>query len=811
MTGTYDIFLVMISFLISIVTSYTSLDFIGRIRISEGFTKRMMLGGGSVIMGIGIWMMHFTGMLSLKFSIPVSYDHGLLVLSLMIPIITSILSLRVISVPSAKGVQVGVAGLIMGFGISIMHYVGMAAMKMQAHIQYRPDIVLFSICIAVIFSWLALWFATRGMIKQEYKWNFLGGFSMSWAVSGMHYTGMKAASFLSSTHNSPHLSVHGLGYYALSKDIVIAMIITVLFLLFLFYLDRRKLDEGQQRYKSLVEHNPDMVCSFDLDGKFQAVNEAAEKITGYEANDLIGTYFGSFIVDGDLPLAENDFRNVSQGLLKAHNVQIRHKNGHLIDLAVTVAPIYARNAVKGIYIVAKDITEQKQIEKENAYLAYHDSLTNLYNRRFVEERLISALTAAEKNQIKAAVMYLDVDRFKYVNDNLGHAMGDELLKLIAGRINRCIGTKDILGRMGGDEFTILLTGLEHKGRAVSIAENILQAMKEPFMIDNHEIYAATSIGISMYPDNSMDFQTLMKQADTALYRVKQQGKNHYQFYNSSMGVQDYKTFTLENALHKALERNEFILHYQPQMDLQSGKINGVEALIRWDHPDLGFISPCDFIPLAEETGLIVPIGEWVLRTACEQNRKWQDKGLPPFVVAVNLSARQFYQTDLVEMVSNVLKESRLDPQYLELEITESMTMDVDRTITVLHDLKKSGVKISIDDFGTGYSSLNYLKKFPLDKLKIDQSFVRECLEDENDATIVQTIIAMAKNLNLHVIAEGVETKEHFLFLLQHLCHEVQGYFISKPVLPEELEAKFSQLEGLMEIQGIPQAVGKQME
>lgn len=387
---------------------------------------------------------------------------------------------------------------------------------------------------------------------------------------------------------------------------------------------------------------------------------------------------------------------------------------------------------------------------------------------------------------QVAVMLIDLDRFKVINDTLGHAIGDRLLQEVAQRLTGCLREGDTVARLGGDEFMLLLPGVEHTKSTIKIVQKILETFKSPFYFNDHELHITTSIGIALYPDDGEDAQTLLKNADTALHRAKEQGRNNYQFYTSTMNATALERLSLEGKLRHALEREEFVVYYQPQVSLSTGQIVGMEALVRWRHPDLGLIPPMKFIPLAEETGLIIPLGFWVLRTACAQNKAWQKAGYPPLRVAVNLSTRLFKQQTFIQVVAQTLHETGLDPDYLELELTEGIIMEnIETTITTLKELKKMGVHISVDDFGTGYSSLAYLKRFPIDTLKIDRSFVLDITTDPDDAMIAMLIINVAHHLKLRVIAEGVETKEQLAFLRSHGCDEIQGYLFSRPLPAEE--------------------------
>ncbi len=429
---------------------------------------------------------------------------------------------------------------------------------------------------------------------------------------------------------------------------------------------------------------------------------------------------------------------------------------------------------------------QKRVEDTIRHQASHDRLTGLPNRMLFDDRLSLALAQIHHHGEMLAVVFLDLDSFKTINDTLGHAVGDELLKCVAERLTGCLRQTDVLARWGGDEFTLLLSPLNNPEQAALIAKQIIETLNIPLKFNGQELHIKASLGIAFAPYDGDDAETLLKNADAAMYRSKQQGRNNYQFYTEAIGTKAQERLILENNLYKALERQEFCLHYQPQIDLQTGQIFGMEALIRWQNPDLGFVSPGLFIPIAEEMGLIHLIGEWVLRTACIQNKLWQSLGLPSIRMAVNLSALQFQEKNLVTTIAQTLEATKLEPQYLELEITESMAMqDISLTISVLQTLRSMGIQIAIDDFGTGYSSLSSLKHFPLDKLKIDQSFIQELVTDSYDAAIINALLALGQGLKLEVVAEGVETQEQLEFLRSVKCDGVQGYLLSRPLPTKE--------------------------
>lgn len=471
-----------------------------------------------------------------------------------------------------------------------------------------------------------------------------------------------------------------------------------------------------------------------------------------------------------------------QKALKTRDIQVfefqLQSNGNLYDYEARYVVIGEQEVLS----IVRDITARKQAEQTIHYQAFYDSLTGLPNRTLFNQRLEEILADSKTNSRSMAVMFLDIDRFKTINDTLGHANGDRLVHQFGQRLIECVRSSDVVARWGGDEFTVLLPDLDSTKTAQEIAQRVLDALKSPFHIEEQELYISSSIGIAIYPNHGEDGETLLSHADVALYRAKEQGRQNYQFYLPTMNPEATARLTLENCLYQALERDEFCLHYQPQVNIRTGEITGMEALVRWYHPHFGLVPPSKFIPMAEETGLIVSIGEWVMRTACAQNQAWHNAGFGQLQIAVNLSARQFQHPQLVSEVSQILKETGLDPRFLELEITETTLMqNVEMARTLLNDLQGMGICFSLDDFGTGYSSLGYLKHFPFNTLKIDRSFVHDLREASSDTAIVAAILALGSGLNLRVVAEGVETPQQLDLLQQLQCQQMQGYLFAPPL------------------------------
>jgi diguanylate cyclase (GGDEF)-like protein/PAS domain S-box-containing protein len=518
------------------------------------------------------------------------------------------------------------------------------------------------------------------------------------------------------------------------------------------------------------------------------VNPAFERITGYSANDVIGRSCSLLWNDDadqvDMPeiLASAREKREGHGVLRNYA-----KDGRLFWSDVYIAPVRDESGEVNHFVVALyDITATRRYQAELEFQANRDTLTGLANRNLLRDRLTQASAYAERYGHPVWVLFLNLDRFKFVNDTLGHHAGDQLLKDVALRLRNAVRETDTIARLSADEFVLALSERADEKLAPALVQRIMDAIAQPVVIDGYEFVMGSSVGIAVCPSDGNDPENLLKHASIAMYRAKEIGRNNFQFYTAAMNEKALERLRIEGDLRNALERDEFVLHYQPQVDLHTGRIVGMEALLRWKHPVFGMVQPARFIQLAEEMGLIVPIGLWVVRTACCQSIAWQQIGLGQMRIAVNLSARQFYQQDLVDSIVQILGETGLAPHLLELELTESMMMnDVEQAVDILRSLKAIGVHLSIDDFGTGYSSLSYLKRFPIDLLKIDQSFVRDITVDPDDAAIVLSIISLAHSLRLTVIAEGVETEAQLAYLRRHGCDYMQGYYFSHPLPAED--------------------------
>jgi diguanylate cyclase (GGDEF)-like protein/PAS domain S-box-containing protein len=550
----------------------------------------------------------------------------------------------------------------------------------------------------------------------------------------------------------------------------------------------QQLADNDQMLHSLFECNPQAIAVINRKGQFIKANTAARQLSGYSVEELHRASFEKVILDNERKKVGVYVQQAFKGVPQTFESVFLHKEGYRIDLNATVVPVYGLSGVRALVCILQDITNSKRALERIKFMAYYDDMTGIPNRRFFREHLESALHLASHNKSTLAVFFLDIDRFKLFNDSFGHDVGNMLLMQVAERLMHCVSAHDGIARMEGDEFAIFYTDAGKIEDIGQLALRIYEQLEQPFECQGYNLHITLSIGISVNTNREIDADEMMKHADLALSKAKEMGRNTFQFYTDSMERGTLNRLTLETDLRAAIQRDEFELHYQPQVDITTGEVVGMEGLIRWNHPSKGVVMPDAFISTIEENGMIIPIGERVIELACRQNAAWQHAGLPKFPISVNLSFKQFLHPSIVERIRDILHETGLEPAYLELELTENVTLDDNYAEVVLSRLKKLGVKICIDDFGTGYSSLHYLKRFPISRLKIDRSFVRDIMIDQNDAQIVQTIIAMARHLRIDVIAEGVETKEQLDFLKAHNCMEIQGYYFSRPLAVQGIEA-----------------------
>jgi diguanylate cyclase (GGDEF)-like protein len=698
MPSLYNHWLVALSIIVAMLVSYTALRLAARVAANEGHGASIWVGIGAIAMGIGVWSMHFIGMLAFSLPIPLAYDIPTTLASLAVAILTAGFALAITRGQRLEVARLGVGALAMGAGISTMHYLGMGAIAIVPAISYDPLLVALSILIAVSASFVALWLFFRlreGHSLHQRIARIAAAVVMGLAISGMHYTGMAASHFA-----------------------------------------------------------PGSLCRGGV--TFQDTWLAA----------LIGMF--------------------ALGIL-----------------AVTLV-----TAVYDAHLQSKTRSHALRLEQANAELqhqATHDALTGLPNRMLFLDRLGREIAHAQRDERSFAVLVVDLDRFKVINDTLGHAAGDQLLIDVARRLSLAIRSVDTVARAGGDEFLVLLPGIREPAYAAIVAGKLVSELDQAVSIGATEVHTSGSVGISVYPADGTDADSLVAHADEAMYFAKQSGRNSFQFFNAGLSVFSRERLDLERDLRRALPLQQFEVHYQPKMDIASGRTNSVEALLRWRHPTRGLIGPDAFLPLAEECGLMLGIGEWVLREACRQAREWKDQGLPFLRIAVNISPIHFLQPKFLEIVRAALSAHDLGPRYLEIELTEATVMDhAESSVHVLEELSRMGVLVSIDDFGTGYSSMSYLRRFPIDKLKIDRSFIQDLTSNSDSLSIVKAIISLAHSLRLKVVAEGVETAQQLEQLRELGCDQFQGFYRSAAVPPADI------LKCLPAAGGMPEPVEQQM-
>ena len=564
-----------------------------------------------------------------------------------------------------------------------------------------------------------------------------------------------------------------------------------------------RLEASENRYRFIVNNSPDIIYMLDDEGRFAFVNDRVTGLLGYKPEEILGKHYSELVHKEDLEKARYAFDERRTGVRASHDIELRllckdtslpyrYFESRSITIELNAMGMYQKKhsgddkGFFGTYGVARDISERKRAEEIINFQLYHDLLTNLPNRALFRDRLNLAISQARRQDSQLAVMFLDMDRFKVINDSLGHLAGDQLLQAVAGRLTTCLRDSDTLARVGGDEFNLLIPDIAGREDAVMIATKIFDQLKQPVQLEGHEVFVSFSIGIALFPQDGASMEVLIKNADMAMYHTKSHGKNGYEFFSDNMKGLFQQQLSMENSIRRALDGNQFELFYQPQMEVSSGRICGMEALLRWHHPERGLLLPDDFIPLSEESQLIIRIGNWVLEAACRELRKWIKAGLDDIILAVNISAAQLEQQGFVDGILEKLKRYGVPGNRLELEITENVLMhDMDKAVSKLRKLAAHGVRVAVDDFGVGYSSLGYLKSLPLNTLKIDRSFISEIRSSQDRNSIVTAIIAMARELNLEIVAEGVENQGQMDYLRALNCCKAQGYLLGYPVSAKE--------------------------
>ena len=773
LTEQHDYRLVLLAAIICAATSFTSFSIYSRAAKAQGVSTLGWLFLTGVSTGSGIWATHFVAMLAYSAGLPTAYDPLLTAGSLIVAIAATSLGYFV----SSQGTRLhaGAGGAVVGLGIGAMHFTGMRALIVPGTIEWDWALVIVSLALGALLSSAAVLAFYR---LQGFRGIIHAATLFTLAICSLHFTAMGAAVVVP----DPTITVQGFAAEATMLALAIAVITVLVMLtgLAAALIDRQTNQEGIDNIRELVDAASEGIVIAD-DGIIVNVNRRVSELSGLPIEALIGKR-----VAGDLLDAPDCARPPMHGMTTAE-ASLKSVDGKLVFVEIICQPFRAKLRGNEVYSL-RDLTERHRNERRIQHMAHHDALTDLPNRSLLRERLEQALGRVGRGET-LAVMCLDLDRFKEINDALGHSVGDAVLKAVAARLNDCVRETDTVARLGGDEFSVLQSGVAQPIGATTLASRIIEALSAPYVVDDHQVVVGVSVGIALSPNDSMDPDGLLKSADMALYRAKSEGRASYRFFEREMDTRMRERRALEMDLRKALVNGELELHYQPIVALERNDFCGVEALLRWRHPDRGVISPADFIALAEETGLIHPIGDWVLRQACADAAKWPDH----LKVAVNLSPTQFKSKNLLDAVFNAIAASGLAPGRLELEITETVLLhDTEATLDMLRQLQGMGIRIAVDDFGTGYSSLSYLRSFPFDKIKIDRSFVNGLSQQTKESlAIVRAVTQMGASLGMCTTAEGVETEDQLQIIRAEGCTEVQGFFFSAAKPAHEIAALLS--------------------
>jgi diguanylate cyclase (GGDEF)-like protein len=804
----HDLSLVVLSYLIAAGGSYAALEMVERWRNARGARARFWQLMNAATLGGSIWSMHFIAMLALEIGLPLTYAPEMTLLSLLIAVGVVGCGLQIVRAKASRS-RICFAGVVVGLGVAAMHYVGMAALRFPGSLAYTPSLWSLSLLIGIAAAIVALWLS---LTLRETWQRAVAALVMGAAICGMHYTGMAATVFQG---DSLATVPPGLPSGPLAAALVALTTLALLLSALIFVAaDRRlrassmrdaetlrqsnaQLALAHQQLRAVLDNMTQGVCFFDGTRRLLVSNQRYAAIYNLPPNALHVGCSLEEVVDhryaaGSTPdISRPDYlARLSQTVAanQPSSTIVTLTNGRIVSVCHQPMPD------GGWVATHEDITERQQAEARIVFMARHDALTRLPNRVLFHERLEHAIDLLGRGT-SCAILCLDLDHFKLVNDTLGHSIGDGLLQAAAERLQACVREVDTLARLGGDEFAIVQLGLERAEDAALLANRIITAFSDPFDVDGHQIVIGTSVGVAIAPDDGTLPEKLLKHADIALYLAKTEGRNTVRFFEPEMDARIQLRRMLELDLRGAVVRNEFELYYQPLVDLSAGAVTAFEALLRWNHPVRGLVSPAEFIPLAEETGIIITLGEWALRTACSEATKWP----AAITLAVNLSPVQFKKGNLVSVVRAALDASGLRPDRLELEITESVLLqDSVGTMTALHELRAMGIAVALDDFGTGFSSLSYLRNFPFDKIKIDQSFVRDLVKDGEAMAIVRAVTGLGHNLRMKTTAEGVETLEQLEKLRGEGCTEVQGYFFSRPQPARELPSLLKRLHRMRE-------------
>jgi diguanylate cyclase (GGDEF)-like protein/PAS domain S-box-containing protein len=759
----HDLRLVGLAAFVCLLSSFTAINLLRHARKSTGQMRSVWLTVSAISTGFGIWATHFVGMLAFTPGIPSGYNIALTILSLMAAILLTGVGLAVALIPNWRhGPWIG--GAIVAGGIAAMHYIGMAAFEVAGVVFWDPVLIATSIILGAAIGAVAL---PVGLNGQQEKWKIGGALLLTLAICSHHFTAMAAVSIIPDQAIEVSQSALPAGLLAMGVAIAsFAILGLALAGVVLDIRDQRRSELEVDRMRDLADASVEglLVCDGEA---IVSVNTSFSILTGFTTANLVGRKLESCVPD-EVARASLLSRP-NQGV----ETDLRHLDGTLTPVELILRPIVFGGRPHQV-VAVRDLKARKDAEEHIYFLAHHDALTRLPNRSHFNARIDQELAAMTQGD-RLAVLCLDLDRFKEVNDLFGHAAGDKVLQIVASRVTAVLGERQMMARLGGDEFAILMPDIAGPAAASRLAEIILEALRASG--DAAETHIATSIGIAICPDDATDRQSLLTHADTALYRAKTEGRNTFRFFEAKMGVEVRDRRLLEHDLRLAISRGELRLAYQPQQDARSGEVTGFETLLRWNHPTRGEISPAVFIPIAEETGTILPIGDWVLKTACREAATWTQS----LKIAINVSAVQLHNANFVQELHQILLDTGLSPRRLEIEITETaLIRDFNRTLATLRQIKALGVGIAMDDFGTGYSSLSNLRAFPFDRIKIDRSFIKSVNSNERAATIVRAVLGLGRGLGLPVLAEGVETDAELQFLRDEMCDEVQGYLLGRP-------------------------------
>ena len=793
----YDWRLVILSLVIAVVSSYTALDLARQVPVALGRASKLWLLGSAIALGISVWLMHFIAMLAYKLPIPVNYNFYVVFLSMVVAIACCGVGLSFVTKQPLNWLRFLAGGSFVTAGVVGMHFIAMTGMQLAAIPVYDLKIVAIANLSTVTLCFSALWFAFHPSTERvPENIRKLGSAVLTGlSIDSLHYTAMLAVKFYPSFKLLKKQPPGNADYVvALSISIAALIILALASLASSFgqqlsaeIAKAEVLQESEELYQSLYDFAPDAYLTVASDGRIISINQYGAELLGYSKQELIYQDFSTIVYEEDRDYFQQLFASILREKLAIVEAELRkvRKDGSIIWERQRSQLIFnSEGEPVELRIICRDITERKQGEEQLRQNAFYDALTGLPNRVLFIERLEQAIAHTQRHKEHLfAVLFLDLDRFKVVNDSLGHLIGDRLLIEIAGRLKLCLRQSDTVARLGGDEFTILLPDIEDSSDPIRVAERIKEELQLPFALDGNEVFTSVSIGITLSTTGYESAEDVLRDADIAMYRAKSQGTARYEIFNTDMHTQAIALLQLETDLRLAIERQEFRLQYQPIILLESGKITGFEALIRWQHPQKGLLAPDEFLPTATETGLLISLCRWVIRSACQEAKQWRSQ-FPDLLltISINLSSQHFNQPNLSAEVARVLQETGLEASILKLEVTENLIMTgAEMVKAMLYELKDLGVQLSIDDFGTGYSSLARLHHFPIDELKIDRSFIDSMSNDPENSEIVEAIIALAQKLNLDVTAEGVETPEQLAKLRELKCKYGQGFFFSRPL------------------------------